>query len=491
MTFIFLNRFKEIVESRPNDVAILYAKRKVTFRELDILSNSIANQLNALLPLGKNIIVGVYIQRNEKLLVVLLAILKSGNAFLPIDKSFPKDLVNTYLEQSHAAALVIDEESSSDFRFKGIYLMLDNLCKSSISALNPKASFANDHTAYIFFTSGSTGMPKAVEISYGNFNNFIKWCLKEFSDDIFDVVFAGTSCSFDLSIFEIFFPLAQGKTIRLLNSNIEIGLYLKRHARVLLNTVPSVIMQLSKNLSILNSVQVLNLAGEVLQASLVQKIKEKHAHILIRNLYGPTEATTYSSCFRIKEIGELIPIGKPILQTNMHILNEALQHVNTGEIGEIFIEGANVSKGYINNTELSQKVFMKGIRDAKKRMYKTGDWGKKLPDGNILFLGRKDDQIKINGFRVEIQEVEAALQKHPNIENAAVIIQMNENSQSMTAFLLEIEKTCLIEQYRKFLSKKLPVYFIPHRFIILNIFPTTCNGKVDREKLKILAKECL
>ena len=464
--------FVEQTERTPESIALIFEDKQVTYRELDNLSSDLANYLLANFDLESEDLVGIKLDRTDWLVISLLAVLKAGCAYVPIDPNYPKARIK-YIEEDSNCKVIIDD-----------YLL--NLYKEtpSLSHSIPKTNINPDTVAYIIYTSGSTGNPKGVMITHSNAVSMLHWAKTEFKNTDFEYLYAVTSHCFDLSVYELFYPLSIGKKIRLLENGLSIGDYLGKDKKVLINTVPSVIQTLiDKKISFHNTVAI-NLAGEPFPLVLASHFKD--LEIELRNLYGPSEDTTYSSCFRVeKEYDRSVPIGRPISNTTMYILSDTMKLQPVGVIGELYISGAGVTKGYLNKPDLTQQKYIPNPFVDGDLMYKTGDLTRWLPDGNIEFLGRKDDQVKVRGYRIELGEIENALTSCEYIEQSVVVVQEVENNNVIVSYLVsnkDLEK----QKIRSLLSEKLPDYMLPSYYIQLDKIPLTPNGKVDKKALPLV-----
>jgi len=353
------------------------------------------------------------------------------------------------------------------------------------SAQHPTPN-AQPDLAYVIYTSGSTGRPKGVMISQRSVSAFIQWCMQEFKETPFETVYAGTSVSFDLSVFELFYTLSAGKTIRLLQNGLEAPKYLQEDTQVLLNTVPSVVESLLKENTDLSVITAINMAGEPVSPYVQQHLDQDR--ITVRNLYGPSEDTTYSTVYRMHK-GQPLLIGKPIHNTAIYILNPHQQLQPVGIAGEICIGGHGLALGYLNRPELTDEKFIANPFKTGGKIYKTGDLGRWMADGNIEYLGRMDEQVKIRGFRVELGEIESVLQQSGLATQAAVLALTNlQGNKYLCAFVVAkageaIDK----EPLSAYLQTRLPDYMVPQAWVPVNNLPLTPNGKTDRKKLAELA----
>jgi amino acid adenylation domain-containing protein len=478
-----LTLFKEQVSANPNHVAVIHNEVQLTYRELDERSNQLAHLLKDM-GVERETCVIICVQRSVQMIIGILGILKAGGAYVPIDPDYPESRIRYTVEDISASIIITDSESKIKLP-TGDNLMILNIDHAAVaqqSSYELTVEIKPNDLAYIIYTSGSTGMPKGVMIEHRSTCSFIRWCQQEFSFSHFDVVYAVTSICFDLSVFEIFYPLCSGKKIRLLESGLDIENYLRTDKNVLINTVPSMVDSLLKQNIDLTNVTVINMAGEAVPLHVLKKLDTNR--IETRNLYGPTEDTTYSTVFRLKKDHPIL-IGKPISNTTIYILDTHKRLVPIGIEGEIYIAGDGLSRGYLNKEELTNEKFLKNPfeENPNARMYKTGDLGRWRADGNIEYLGRIDDQVKIRGYRIELAEIEQTLEKNDLIQQAVVTGNEDETGNKRLIAYLIAKTDFNKEEIIDYLKKKLPEYMIPGLFIKMEKMPLTENGKIDRKRL--------
>jgi amino acid adenylation domain-containing protein len=457
------------VRKTPESVAIVSGEAGLTYRELNEESNRLAHYLRTKYNIGQGDLAGVKLDRNEWMIISMIAVLKSGGAYVPIDPEYPQDRID-YMMKDSGCKVVIDQEELEKFRHE----------RGQYSGSDGESTVKPDDLAYMIYTSGTTGKPKGVLIGHRNAYAFIRWCQNEFGQSDFDTVLGVTSICFDLSIFEIFYTLSSGKKLRVLPDALSIPQYLNNGERILLNTVPSVVGALLEVKTDFTAVKVLNMAGEPIPRKYLLSLDSEKTEI--RNLYGPTEATTYSTVYRIKSDQKIL-IGRPITNTEVYILDEHqhLQPLNV--IGEICISGEGVAQGYLNQPEQTAEKFIANPFKEGSRLYRTGDLGRWLPDGNIEFIGRKDNQVKIRGYRIELGEIESALLAHPDIQSAVVITRPNPDGNIELVAYLEAPASLITVDLRGILGKTLPAYMLPSYYIRMNKFPLTPTGKIDKKNL--------
>ncbi|MES2894104.1 MAG: non-ribosomal peptide synthase/polyketide synthase [Bacteroidota bacterium] len=428
--------FEEQAERKPLNPALVFHDQQLSYADLNEQANQLARYLQHK-GIQREELVPVCIERGPLMIVAILGILKAGAAYVPIDPHYPLDRIQYMLQDSSATIVISDSESILKLPtitpVQVIELDADWPEISKQSTENLQLEIEPGQLAYIIYTSGSTGKPKGVMIEHGNLSAFIAWCRQEFAASPFDVVYATTSICFDLSVFEIFYPLSIGKKIRIIESGLFISDHLHADKNILINTVPTVMEHLLKEGGDLSGVNVINMAGEPIPSFVQQHLDTNK--IEVRNLYGPSEDTTYSTIYRLQQ-DQPILIGKPISNTTVFIVGQKNELVPIGVPGEICISGAGLARGYLNMPELTATKFLVNPFDqsAASRMYRTGDLGRWLPDGNIEFLGRIDSQVKIRGFRIELGEIETALNELATVDNSCVLVRTDDNGKQLVSF---------------------------------------------------------
>ena len=462
--------FEAQVTKTPTNIAVVFEKKELTYQELNEQANQLGNYLRTTYTVEPGDLIAVKLERSEKMIIAVLGILKSGGAYVPIDTGYPQQRI-TYIENDSKAKIVIDQKEFEAF-LQG---------QQKYSKENPEKINSPQDLAYIIYTSGTTGNPKGVMIKNSSTVELINWSCKEFDSARFDVLYAATSYCFDLSAYEMFYPLSKGKKIRILKNALEIKNYINDEQRILINTVPSVVKRILEEGTSLENVTVLNMAGESIPLDIVDKLPLDN--IKVYNLYGPSEDTTYSTFFQIEKTELLsIPIGKPISNTQVYILDEVHNLLPVGVSGKIYVSGAGLAIGYLNKPELSAEKFIPNPFTGG-RMYNTDDLGCWLENGNIRFLGRKDQQVKIRGYRIELGEIENALSKYSN-DIQQVVVETKEINEEKTLVAYYVSKMPLDKSsMRNYLLEKLPDYMVPVFYVDLEILPLTPNGKIDRKSL--------
>ena len=485
--------FEAQVEKIPDAVAVVFEEEKLTYSQLNSKANQLAHYLQKL-GVGPEVLVGICVERSLLMIVGMLGILKAGGAYVPLDPNYPSERLGYTLEDAAAKVLLTSESVLDSLpEYQGKIVCLDTIEEtiSNESIENPASKVTPENLAYAIYTSGSTGKPKGVAIEHHSPVAFCYWASQVFTVKELAAVFASTSICFDLSVFEIFVTLSQGGQVILAEN--ALALPNIKSEITLINTVPSAITELSRINVIPDSVKVINLAGEPFSNQLVQRLYQQENIESVYNLYGPSEYTTYTTFTLLKRGTTTEPtIGRPIANTQIYILDSHLQPVPIGVAGELYIGGDGLAKGYHNRPELTAEKFIPNPFDKSKstRLYKTGDLARYLPDGNIVFIGRIDNQVKIRGFRIETGEIEAIVSQYPDVKENVVIAQSDPTGgKRLIVYIVPqqkpTEETSLIPQIRQFLKEKLPEYMIPAAFVLLDAFPLTLNGKIDRRALPV------
>ena len=465
----FLTRLTDRCAASADDPALLFADEVVSYAELGARSDQFAGFLVGELGVRPGDHVGILLERDDWLVACLIGVLKAGAAFVPLDPAYPERRIEFILGDC-GCEVVVDAPLVRRFR-AGL---------GSWPAV-PAASSSPESVAYAIYTSGSTGDPKGVQITHDNLAAFLQWCLHEFAGTDIGVVFAATSICFDLSVFELFFSLTAGKTVRIIESPAHIGEWLGAHQRVLLNTVPSVVMELGRSGHDLSNVTAVNVAGEPAPPALREVLDLSRTEV--RNLYGPSEDTTYSTVYRFDDSTAAVPIGRPIDNTRVYVLDTAGQPVGIDVAGEVYLSGRGLCRGYVNRPRLNEEMFAEHPEFPGERLYRTGDHARWRPDGNLVFLGRRDAQVKVRGRRIELGEIEVAMQRLPGVRQAAVLIRGEGSTAELEAYYVADGSPTEPADVGRALTAALPGYMVPAGTVRLTEFPLTPNGKVDRRAL--------
>ncbi|MFN6483748.1 MULTISPECIES: amino acid adenylation domain-containing protein [unclassified Nostoc] len=487
--------FHQLFEARakqtPDAIALVFGNQKLSYKELNIRSNQLAHYIKKI-GVKTETIVGICVERSLEMIIALLGILKAGGAYLPLDPSYPQERLNFMLEDAQVSVLLTQEKLLPNFtRFSNKIISIDKdwAAITQHSRKNPNSCVTLENLAYVIYTSGSTGQPKGVLIEHRGLSNLAANQIEVFKLQPSNRILQFASLSFDASIFEIVMALQIGATLYLVNKKCFLPgkallQLLQEKAITHVTLTPGVLAVLpTKSLPAL---QTIICAGESCSEDIVKRWWSSNRRFF--NAYGPTEVTVWSTVAEIKSVSENPPIGRPIANTEIYILDQHLQPVPIGILGELYIAGDGLARGYLNCPELTAKKFIPNHFNCKKgaRLYKTGDLARYRPDGNIEFLDRIDNQVKIRGFRIELSEIETVINQHNNVEKAIVIAQGNlYDNKYVVAYIVSkppTEETII--ELRQFLKEKLPEYMIPKVFVILDSLPLTANGKVDYYALK-------
>lgn len=481
-----IDLFEKIVKKEGAREAVIFEDNSLTYNELNEISDRFSNFLKTKLNVNYGDRVAIKMKRSEQLIIAVLGILKLGAAYVPLDLDYPELVLNEMINDS-AVKTVIDDAIFENFYSQRMIFSLD---KNGINR-------NEDNIIALLYTTGSTGKSKGVIIKNSNLYNRLNWMWSEFPFQDNEVCVAKTSFSFVDHMWELFGPLLKGIKVVVFDRPNVVNIHefiskLDYHKITRIVLVPSLLREILMNEDLctkkLTHLKEWTSSGEVLNAFLVEKFYNIFPNSRLLNIYGSTEvtadATYYDTSIDKKNKRTKIPIGKPIYNTKVFIIDGSNNLLPVGAIGEICISGLGVTDGYFRNNFLNEsKFFVSSFLDGEL-LYKTGDFGKWLLDGNIDYIGRKDNQVKIMGNRIDLVEVKTHLIKLPNIEDAIIISNEGENGNNvLIAFLLGSEKLN-VDQLRADLSKRIKNYMLPSIFIQLEKFPLTPNGKVDEKLLK-------
>jgi amino acid adenylation domain-containing protein len=485
--------FAQQAARAPDAIAVAAGDRELSYRELDQQSNCLARHLQSL-GVKPDTLVGVAMERSEALVVGLLAILKAGGAYVPLDIHYPKDRLAWIIEDSGMRVLITNPEICKQLP-NGVQPLTAVYGSDPAVAFQPPDPIHSDATssnlAYVIYTSGSTGKPKGVMIENRNVVNFFTGMDRAIGCEP-GVWLAVTSVCFDISVLELLWTLTRGFKV-VIHGDEGTGTIpgeIEHHRVTHLQMTPSLARMLTldpRAFAALGSLRQLLLGGEVVPASLIRLLRQVFKGD-IHNMYGPTETTVWSTTCRVEEEASTISIGRPIANTQVYLLDPQLNPVPAGEIGELFIGGDGVVRGYWNLPDLTAERFLQVPSVAANRIYRAGDLARLLPNGNLDFLGRADFQIKLRGHRIEPGEIEAALEQIPGVKQAVIVAREDrEGDKRLVAYLVgEASNTNSSAVLRRTLESKLPDYMVPSAFVFLPAFPLTANGKIDRKALLAL-----
>ncbi|MCB1058266.1 MAG: non-ribosomal peptide synthetase, partial [Acidobacteria bacterium] len=491
-------------QKTPQEIALVAGAVRWSYAELAARVQALARRL-VQAGVGPETTVGVCLPRSEDLVVALLGVLAAGGAYVPLDPAYPRERVAVMLEDS-AALLVIGDDTTLELLPETSARRVafsELVAKPAVGEepVPPAAASLPGHLAYLIFTSGSTGRPKAVAIEHRSAVAMVRWALGAFPAAERRVVLAATSVCFDLSVFELFVPLAGGGRVVLVDSALGLAELAADEAVSLVNTVPSAMAELTRLGALPESVRVVNLAGEPLPRELVDAVRRVRPGTRVFNLYGPSEDTTYSTEEEVPADGTPVTIGRPLPGTRAHLLDPRCEPVPVGVVGELFLGGAGLARGYLGRPALTAERFVpdpfaaETRAGAGARLYRTGDLARFLPDGRMLFLGRGDHQVKVRGFRIELGEVESALRSHPRVREALVSVWGEGAADRRLVAHVALEgfvpdrdgsgegEREAVRDLLVHLRRSLPDYMLPSATVVVEALPRTPNGKVDRKRL--------
>ncbi len=480
--------FEEQVKRTPDRLAIKFEDKVMTYSELNNKSNQLAHILRRKGVVADQI-VGIMAHRSLELMVGILAVLKSGGAFMPIEPDYPTERIKYMLEESNTGIVLASKDLFRDDFNAEFIDIFDELIYQDQSTEDLDLINQSNHLVYVIFTSGSTGLPKGVMIEHKSLHNFLCGMKDFFSYDETTVILSVASICFDLFILETIPALIHGSELIIANKDEEkipfllSELIIKNNVKVILFT-PSrlkLLIQDKKNSSCLKNVQQIMVGGEELEPHLFSKIKEITDAKII-NGYGPTEITI-AATFKDLTQSNKITIGKPIRNTKIYILDSFFNPVPIGTQGEIYITGEGLARGYLNNENLTKQVFISNPFEKSERLYKTGDIARWYPGGDIGFIGRKDKQVKLRGYRIELGEIENTILRYHGVKDVAVVIRNNDNHGDFIYAYFVSDKKININEIKVYLSSQLPRYMIPNYMMQIKAMPISSNGKKDLGKL--------
>ena len=495
-----VNTFEAQVIASPDSIALETIHNQLSYQELNKSANQVAHYLKS-----KGVcpgdLVGLYHERDEWLLIGLLGILKTGAGYVPIDSKYPKSRVAYMISDARLSCVLTQSALKSQLNDESVQVealdeetvmsAVTKMPECNLSVENPNIGNDSDALAYVIYTSGSTGNPKGVSIAHRSVQSLLHWSSQTYHDDEISRVLFGTSVCFDLSVFEIWGALSRGGSVLLVENVLDLIEH-QALAPSLINTVPSALSSLLESSLLPDSVKVVNVAGEPLKQRLVNSVMSL-AHVRrMYNLYGPSEDTTYSTYAEFNQVlaeDEAPSIGKPLPNTEVYVLNEEGHIQPRGVVGELYIAGEGLSKGYLHQQELTADKFINinivGL--GEKRVYRTGDLVRWCADGQLSFISRTDYQVKIRGFRIELGEIEHQLSLCAGVNESVVVAYEEESNHYLVAYFSVVEGESVedVEQgCRSRLSEVLAEYMVPQHFVCLESLPLTSNGKVDRSALK-------
>ncbi|KAG0205322.1 hypothetical protein BGX31_003004, partial [Mortierella sp. GBA43] len=497
--------FEQQVEQSPQATALVFDGLSLTYSELNDRANQLAHRL---VELGAqpDTLVAICVERSFAMIVGMMAILKAGGAYVPLDPSYASSRLRDIFMDASPSIVIADESGRTALGRESLAVVTivdpntvldgkhDTTSDSQLGDQTPNpqiAGLTSGHLAYVIYTSGSTGKPKGVLIEHQGVVNLIHPRPEHFGIHSESRILQFTSLGFDHSVSEIFSALAGGGSLHLIRDDVrldqrELWSYISRNSITHVSLTPS-LLQDTKDMPTMSVPLTFIIMGETLSTSVISHVYSVVPNGRVINEYGPTEtsvAVTIWNCPRDFN-GDIAPVGRPIPNKTIYILDTRRQLVPVGAIGEIYIGGMGVARGYLNRPELTSQVFLRDpfSDDPNARMYKTGDLGRYLPDGNVVYLGRNDHQVKIRGFRIELGEIEARIVDHPLVKMATVVVIGEGSDKTLVAYVAAVLKEDLVHTLRSYLALHLPDYMVPTAIVRLDSLPLTASGKIDRKAL--------
>lgn len=495
--------FEEQVEITPDAIAVIFNDTRLTYRELNYRANQLAIYLQRL-GVGPDALVGICVQRSLFTIIGLIAILKAGGAYVPLDPAYPQERLTHMLKDAQVSVLLTQEHLKAKLPAgEARIICLDTEWEAPEATTNPTSNVAPENLAYVIYTSGSTGKPKGVAMPHAPLCNLLFWQLEQSQTGVGSRTLQFTPIGFDVSFQEIFATLISGGTLVLIADEVRRDpislLQVLEDSRIERLFLPFIALQqlaeaIAAEKLIPNALKEVITAGEQLRITpAIAQWFSQAPNCSLHNHYGPSEShvvTAFTLTGSPQEWAVLPPIGRPIANTQIYLLDEQMQPVPMGASGELYIGGEALARGYLNRPDLTQERFVANPFKPGDRLYKTGDLARYLSDGQIECLGRIDRQVKIRGFRIELEEIQTVLEKYPNVKTSAVIDREDvPGDKRLVAYIVpNPEQIPTTGQLRRFLQEKLPEYMIPSAFVVIETLPLSPNGKLDRQALPKPAK---
>lgn len=490
--------FEEQARRTPNAVALVCEQERVTYGTLDRQANQVAHYLQSI-GVQPGDLVGICIERSKELVTAILGILKAGGAYVPLDATYPAERLAFMIADARLTVILSQRHLLQRLPLVSTVIALDQNWSTiaQLSELSFTRKITSTHLAYVIYTSGSTGSPKGVMISHQSLVNYLWWCSQYYKVALGGGSVVHSSPSFDLTLTSLFAPLLVGNTVHLLPDEQSVeelrGALFQGNDYSLVKITPAHLDLLNPSLSSSQqtpSARTLVIGGEALYSESLIPWRIHAPHTRIINEYGPTETVVGCCIYEVlaqQPSGPQIPIGRPIANTQIYLLDACLQPVPIGLPGEIYIGGHGVAYGYLNRAALTAERFIPNPFSIEPgtRLYKTGDLACYLPDGNITFLGRRDYQVKIRGFRVELGEIDTVLRQHPLVQDCVTLLREDvPNDKRLIAYVTtRQEQEVDPRDLQTYLQARLPDHMLPSLFLCLKSLPLTPNGKLDRQAL--------
>ncbi|HMF55053.1 MAG TPA: amino acid adenylation domain-containing protein [Pyrinomonadaceae bacterium] len=495
--------FEEQVELTPERVALVFDSSRLTYSELNQRANRLAHHLLAL-GVGAEVTVGFMLERSVEMVVAILAILKAGGAYVPLDPSYPPTRLDFMLSDAQLSVVITESalvDKLPSFSGRVICIDADAQLFAEASKENPVSYVIGENIAYVNYTSGSTGEPKGISIPHRAVTRLVRntnYIEVESSDRIAQA----SNASFDAITFELWGALLNGAQLVIMSKDLvlspeDFATQIRRNEISILFLTTALFNQLANSApEAFSTVRQVLFGGEAVEPKWVKKVMDEGAPARLQHLYGPTESTTYATWYEVREVcedGGTVPIGRPVSNTQVYLLDSRLEPVAVGVAGELYIGGDGLARGYLRHPELTAERFIPHpfSQKAGSRLYRTGDLARYRPNGDIEFLGRIDYQVKVRGFRIEPGEIEAVLSAHEMVGAVAVLAREDKpGERRLVAYVVaaDEERSVTASELRSYLRERLPEYMVPSAFVLMERLPLTPNGKVDRRALPAPAR---
>jgi amino acid adenylation domain-containing protein/thioester reductase-like protein len=499
LTNLCLHQLFELqVERTPNHVAVIFEGHQLTYQELNDRANQLAHYLRRL-GVGSEVLVGICMERSLAMVIGLLGILKAGSAYVPLDPAYPQERLAFMVTDAQLSVVVTEQPLLGKLPHHSAAVVCLDKDWDQIAQerrQNPHSGVTVNNLAYTIYTSGSTGQPKGVQVLHQGVTNFLL-SMQEVPGIVEqDILLAVTTICFDIAALELYLPLIVGARVVLVarevaSDSVRLADVLMRSGATIMQATPATWRLLLAAGWQGNPQLKLLCGGEALPRDLADQLLKRTASVW--NLYGPTETTIWSVIHRVEAGNSVIPIGQPIANTQIYLVDlesqsreHTLRLVPPGQPGELLIGGMGLARGYRNRPELTEERFIPNPFSSQPdaRLYRTGDLARYLPDGNLAYIGRIDHQVKIRGYRIELGEIEDTLYQHEAVRETVVIARKDQSGeQSLVAYLVPRSTPINISQLQAFLKKTLPDYMVPSLFVVMDALPLTPNGKIDRRAL--------
>ncbi|MEH2082689.1 MAG: amino acid adenylation domain-containing protein [Nostoc sp.] len=482
----------------PENIAVKFQAQQLTYFELNARANQLAHYLQKQ-GVGPDVLVGICIDRSLEMVIGVLGILKAGGAYVPIDPIYPQERQTFILKDTQTPVLLSQQSLAADIPIQGIQVIcLDSDWEviAQECTENPVSQTTALNLAYVIYTSGSTGKPKGTLIPHQGLVNYLHWCTQAYTVSQGEGTLVHSSLAFDLTITSLFSPLLVGGRVELLleDKGIEtLSNSLRDYSNLsLVKITPAHLELLNQQILPEEAAKITRafiIGGENLLAQNIAFWQKFAPNTMLVNEYGPTETVVGCCIYKVpthQHLSGSIPIGNPIANTKLYVLDQYCQLVPIGVVGELYIGGLGLARGYLNRPELTAEKFIPNPlgTEVGERLYKTGDLVRYQQDGTLEFLGRCDDQVKIRGFRIELGEIETVLHEYSGLQESAVLAREDvSGNQRLVAYIVWRQESPSLEELRSFLKQKLPEYMVPSAFVSLKALPLTSNGKIDRRSL--------